>query len=921
MVERMLHSRHEAFIKVEHVDVNGRINPLGIDTKIPVFHYTVISTDKDKGILFHQIIMKNGIKTVWNSGKIHADGRPYIRYEGPELRSKTQYTVEIRVWDEQNQESPFSVPITFEVGLLDEGFCANWIEPVQEEAIEEVEIPYFHVFRPSPNHYGGHVRCQPAQNIRKSFPVNKQIKKARIYASAHGIYTLYINGEKAGNTFLEPGISMYQKYLYYQTYDVTSLLISGENVLAVTVADGWWIGRIGLIGSSCQYGKRLGFILQMEIDYEDGDKLIVCSDESFRCHESEITYADLYIGEKQDNTKEQQGWRMPGFNVTNWDTCETATFVKDNLIGQPIDGIIEYQYLIPEKWIITPKGECVIDFGQVIAGTIEITVRGTRNQEIIFEYGEVLDEEGNYLRNIMGRNKDQTDVLVCRDGIQTWRPSYTYHGFRYVKLSGIQKSQVIKMEAVILTTQMEKTGEFCCSDERLTQLHQNIVWSERGNMMSIPTDCPQREKMGWTGDIQIFAKTGAFNYNIRNFLETWLMNLRGEQMDDGAVPVVVPNFPKQELMQRQIGNGEITSSGWSDTCILLPWYLYASYGDVTVLKENMKCIKRYLEFVKKQAALVPEDYEKMTEKQKKRNPYLWNKGYHFGDWLIPSLQKLPNGINEGRQQTRAVVGSAWYAISIETYIQICQALEKEAGWDRKREIIEKKQLLKRIRQAIKSEYVAKDGTVAKGDLQGLYVMVLRSGAVEGKLKKKVVEKLVCLIRENGNCLDTGFSSVSFLLDVLTENGYKDVVYKLLFQTKSPSWLYMVEHGATTIWENWEAITSEGKVTNASYNHYAYGCVGDWIYRNIGGITAGKPGYKHIIFTPDFDCGLSYSSCSHITPFGKVACDWQIVDRECSIDLVIPVNTTAELRIHDVVIKLVSGNHCFNIQLSECKKKG
>jgi alpha-L-rhamnosidase len=714
------HRTKEALIRVDSVDIDGRINPIGIDLKTPTFHYTTVSSDKSKSVLFRQIVVKNKRETIWDSGKILAENLPYVTYTGPELQPKTQYSVSVRVWDEENQESPLSSPVSFETGLLDEGFHADWVEPEQADAVEEEEIPYFHVFHSIPSHYGGHTRCRPAQNIRKSFLLKKEVRKARIYASAHGVYQLYVNGSKAGDTYLEPGISSYEKYLYYQTYDVTGLLVQGENVVAVTVADGWWIGRIGLIGSSCQYGKRQGIILQMEVEYSDGSRLTICSDESFLCHESEIVYADLYIGEKQDNNKEQPGWKTSDFVDTDWKNCMFAAYPKDNLIGQPIDGIREYQNLKPVSWITTPKGECLVDFGQVTAGTVEITVDGHKGQEITLEYCEVLDKEGNYLRNIIGRNKDQTDLLICRDGIQTWKPAYTYHGFRYVKLSGVQKSQVIKIQAVILTSLIEKTGEFNCSDELLTQLQQNIVWSERGNMISIPTDCPQREKMGWAGDIQIFAKTGAFNYNLRNFLENWLKNLRAEVKENGAVPIIIPNFPKQEWMQRQMGNGEITSSGWSDTCILLPWYLYQCYGDTNVLKENLNCMRRYLEFVKGQAALIPENYKSMTEEQRKRNPYLWNTGYHFGDWLIPSLMKLQNGISEGRAKTRAVVGSCWYAVSLEAYIKVCQALEQDAGWELKREIVEKEQLLKKIRQAIRDEYVDKDGTVDHGKLQGRF---------------------------------------------------------------------------------------------------------------------------------------------------------------------------------------------------------
>ena len=902
-------------IAVDHIDIMGRVRAFGIDEKAPVFHYTVKSCMKGKSISAHQVIVGRGKAVFWDSGKLLAGELPYVTYNGAPLEPKTAYSVRIKIWDEEDLPSKPSEPVFFETGLMESGFIAQWIEPVQEDAIPEKDIPHFMVFKDSPDHFGGQERLRPAQDIRKSFRLEKPVKRARVYASAHGIYELYINGNKAGDAYLAPEISTYQKYLYYQIYDVTKMLQSGDNALAATVADGWWIGRIGLIGGSCQYGNRLGFIAQMEIEYDDGETVVICSDESFRCHESAVQYADLYIGEKRDNTLELPGWRQTHFDDSDWAHCDQVVALKDNLVVQPTDSVGIYQYLMPLDWLESPKNECIVDFGQVIAGTVELTVDGREGQEITLDYCEVLDENGNYLRNIMGRNKDQRDVLICRDGLQTWQPTFTYHGFRYVRITGAERGQLEDLRAAILTTALRETGQFECSDERLSQLQKNILWSERGNMLSIPTDCPQREKMGWTGDIQIFAKTGAFNYDLKNFLEAWLTNLRAEQKEDGAVPVIVPNFPKQELMQKQISGSDITSSGWSDACVLLPWYLYECYGNVEVLKDNFHCMRRYLNYVKEQAALEPPGFADMDEAQRARSSFLWNKGYHYGDWLIPSLHRLPDGISEGRSATRDIVGSCWYAITVKTYLKILRALKKSAGWSLQNEIYEADRLLKSIRQAIREEYVSEDGSVGKAPLQGLYVMILRSGAVEGALKKRVAEKLVSQIRENSGCLDTGFSSVGFLLDVLTENGYKDIAYSLLFQDKAPSWLYMVDHGATTIWEFWEAITPDGKVSNSSYNHYAYGCVGDWIYRNIGGIAPGQPGYKQIIFAPDLDCGLSSAACKLYTPLGAAMCDWQLVDGECQINLEVPVGATAELHIRGAVLKLDSGRHyyIFNIQ--------
>lgn len=904
----------ETGIQIDSIDIDGRCEPFGIDSKAPVFHYTLFSTENGKRVTSFQVLVQLDEAVVWDSGRQPFPGLPYVRYAGEPLCAMSRYRVRIRVWDELDRAGPWSGPAFFETGLMDKGFQADWIEPEQANTVREKDIPHFMVFKPNPEFLGGHDRCRPALNLVRDLTLEQDVEWARIYMSAHGIYELYINGRKAGRASLAPEVSAYRTYLYYQTYDVTHLLHPGQNRIAVTLADGWWAGRIGLIGASAQYGDRLGMILQMEARLSDGTSLRICSDEGFRSSPSGTLCADLYMGEIRDNNAEPAGWKLPEFDSRGWTSCRRTEFGKENLIAQPSDPVEDAQVLLPKAWITTPRGECVVDFGQVISGTIELTVEGKRGQKIILDYCEVLDKEGNYFRNITGRNKDQTDMLICAPGRQSWRPTFTYHGFRYVRLQGIDRENIAQIQAVMLATKLRSSGSFTCSDEKLTQLQHNIVWSELGNMLSIPTDCPQREKTGWTGDIQVFAKTGAFNYDLRNFLSVWLMNLRAEQKENGAVPLIVPNFPKQEEMLLQITGGEVTSAGWSDACVLLPWYLYQCYGQIEILKENFTCMTNYLAYMKGRAEELPEGYETMSAEQKARSPYLLNKGYHYGDWLIPSLLKKPNGIATGRSETKEIVGSCWYAITLEAYLSVCCALSECAGWELSKEIHAAEDLLKAVRRAIREEYIQPDGTLRGIQLQGSYVMVLRSGAAEGELKEKTAAHLAQLIRHSGDCLDTGFSSVSFLLDVLTENGYQDLAYRVLFQTKSPSWLYMVERGATTVWENWEAITPEGEVTASSYNHYAYGCVGDWIYRNIGGIQAGEPGYRHIVFAPDLTCGLSSVQISHMTPFGLATCLWRRSSKGYSVDLEIPVGATGELRVGTDVTQLLSGRHRLRLPL-------
>lgn len=903
-------------LRVRLADVDGRLFPFGMDEPAPTFHYLVESDSQEKTVIAYQLIVKDESgQIVWDSGRAIPPESPYVRYQGLPLAPQSIYTAVIRVWDEQGVATLFCEPLQFETGLMSKPWQAQWIEPVQDDAIVEKVLPFHQLFVPNPEFWGGEARLRPCQNVRKTFACNGRIKKARAYVSAHGVYRLTLNGQVIGQQRLAPETSVYERILYYQTCDLTSFLQPGENVLGVTLADGWWIGRLGISGESCNYGQRLALILQLEIDYEDGCRELVTSDTSFKSAESMIRYSDLFIGEKQDLRQDDRSWRLPGFDDAYWMPCLPTNDSTGNLTGQMTDGIRVIQELPCIGKSRTPAGDLVLDFGQVIAGVCRFTVTAQEGQTVTFEHGEVLDQAGNFKNNIIGRNKDQKDVLVCRAGRQFFEPLFTYHGFRYVRVCGVTSEQVDAV-ALVLGTPLKKTGSFSCSDNRLNQLQHAIEWSTLGNMVSVPTDCPQREKLGWTGDIQVFARTGCFNFDLKNFLESWLVNLGADQFANGEVPVVVPNHPSQDRLQRQLSQGMNSSSGWSDACVLVPYYLYQHYGDPQILREHFPVMERWLDFVKCQAAIEPDGLSCFPQDRQEANGYLWTKGYHFGDWLIPSLRQQPNGVALGTEKTAKVVGACFYAITVGAFAQICRWL----GYEEK--AAEQAVLLEKIRQAIRMEFVSDDGRVADHthgstegihadrDLQGLYVMVLRSGAVSGSLREKVVGRLVDLVAANGGCLDTGFSSVSYLLDMLYDNGYPEIAYQLLFQTQAPSWLYMIEQGATTIWENWRAIAETGEVTDSSYNHYAFGCVGDWIYRRIGGITPLAPGYRNVLIAPDFSCGLTQSHCALETPRGELCVDWAIQDGRIEITLTIPVNTRAVVQIPGLNQELGSGTHSF-----------
>lgn len=887
-------------MKITTFEVNGMQQALGIDDTSPVFHFTADSGRADERIEAYRLTVTDENSAIAeDTGKVKYKGKNSVSYGGKPLLPKTAYRAELQIWSAQDTVSETGSAV-FETGFLGTEWQAGWIEPEQENAIPEKELSFQEMIIPNPGFWGGEARLRECKRVREEFRIGKEIKKARIYASAHGVYNLYVNGKKASDRRLAPENSAYEKILYYQTYDVTGQLKEGVNAIGAILGDGWWIGRLGMAGYSCNYGDRLGLILQMEVVYADGTKEIFCMDEQAKSGGSYIAYSDLSIGEKQDLNKQDDSWMQPGFSDDGWSACKFAECAKENLTGQPLDGIRVTEELPVKEIVITPKRDLVLDFGQVIAGVCRIRLRGTAGGEVTLEHGEVLDAKGNYINNILGRNKDQKDVLICRDGEQVFEPQFTYHGFRYVRITGLSKEQILEAKAMVMGTPIRKLGSFSCSDERLNRLQHNIEWSTRGNMFSIPTDCPQREKLGWTGDIQVYAKTGCFNYDLSNFLGAWLTNLRAEQSEDGEVPVVAPNPPTQERTQRIMSGGSNSSAAWGDACILVPYYLYQCYGEKRVLRDNFSAMEKWLSYIKESCELKPEGYANFTEGQKARNPYLWTKQYHFGDWLIPSLRALPDGVQRGTEETAAVVGSCFYAISVSCFIEVCKALGKN------KLASEYAELLTKIKKAVRDEFIEADGTVYHSNLQGLYVMVLKAEITAGGLKEKILDKLVCLIKENDYCLDTGFASVPYLLDVLYENGRADVAYRLLFQTKAPGWLYMVENGATTIWENWLAVLENGTPTESSYNHYAFGCVGDFIYRHIGGIAAAKPGYREIIFAPDFDCGLTESSCELKTPYGTAALHWKREEDRYVAEGAVPVGVRAVFRTGTETVELGSG---------------
>jgi alpha-L-rhamnosidase len=879
------------FLRCEHLD-----NPLGIDIKKPHLSWKLESTKRGVMQTAYQVQVsksENMVDLVWDSGKVLSDNSVHVEYDGLELVSRQGYFWRVRIWDEGDAATAWSSTAFWEMGLLNlADWQARWMEPVQEPAKPEPKITMFqNLGMISPEAVSDTSRLNPSQYLRKVFSSHGAVTKAKIYATAHGVYRLEINGARVGNQELAPEVTAYESYLQYQTYDVTEMIEAGVNVLGAILADGWYCGRIGLPGDSCQYGDKLALLLQLEIEYQDGSREVIISDSDFKSSTGALAYSDLFIGERYDATLENTNWHNPDFDDRAWKNATVAEYGYSNLVAQYGEPLRVVKEIAPLEIIKTPRGETVIDLGQNISGKMRMRVQGAAKTKIILDHSETLDADGNFLQQIRGRNKDQRDVYILKgDGVETYEPLFTAHGFRYVRVTGYTGEPTLKdFCGLVIASDLRDSGSFSCSDERLNRLQENIRWSQLGNLVSIPTDCPQRERAGFTGDAQIFIPTACFNMDVNAFFTRWLRNLQIEQREDGQVPTTVPYWKSYIEMFTPIQGGSHTSAGWGDACIIIPWTLYQTYGDLRVLEENYSAMTRWLDYVQKEAeAGIPERLKgELNPQARERQKYLWNTGFHFGDWLIPSLTAGYNNPFDAANATKEIVASCFYAYSTELMAKITHALGKEKDHQHY------SALNANSRKAFADEYVSSDGRLSS-HYQGMYVMALKANMVPAEKRSLLTNQLVDLIAQNGYRLDTGFVSVPYLLDVLCENGRQDIAYKLLFQTECPSWLYEVEKGATTIWETWDAIAPDGRVNLASFNHYAFGCAGDWMVRFIAGLGKNQAGYKHIVIRPNPHENLTHAKASYQSVYGEIVSAWELRNGKMRIEATIPPNTTATI---------------------------
>jgi len=841
-----------AQVSVQNPRLENLVNPMGLDVLQPRFGWqlvaerrNVLQTDYEIRVAANSTELSAGKKLLWNSGKTQSDASVWVPYNGPTLVSGKKYWWQVRVWDNAGNVSNWSEPAFWQMGLLKPtDWKAKWI------SLAVPEDP-----------------TQPSPMFRKEFATKKKIVSATAYITAHGLYEAQINGQRVGQDYLTPGWTVYQKRLQYQAYDVTNLLKSGLNAVGVTLGNGWWRGNIGWAHVNGFYGKDISLLFQLEVEYADGSSQTIGSDGSWKyTTDGPVRNSEIYHGETYDARLKQLGWSSPDFNDSKWSIAAVKDFSNENLIGTYNEPIRKHETFKPVKVFRTPHGELVADFGQNLVGWVEMTTSGKGGDRIVLQFAEVLDKKGNfYTDNLRAARCTDTWILKGK-GEEHFEPHFTFHGFRYAKIDGYPgELKPENISAVALYSDMRPAGSFTSSDPLINQLQHNIQWGQRGNFLDVPTDCPQRdERLGWTGDAQAFSRTATFNFDTHNFFAKWLKDLAADQQPDGMVPWVIPNVLRPR-------NG--ASAGWADAATIIPWNMWLAYGDRRIIEDQFPSMKAWVEYMRKES----------------KND-LWNTGEHFGDWLFYS--KADD--NDGRSAItdKYLIAQCFYAHSTQLLINAAQILGK------KDEVAAYSDLLKKVKTAYLNEYVTPNGRPLS-PTQTAYVLALQFDMLPENQREQAAKKLADNIKNYKDHLTTGFLGTPYLCHVLTRFGYNDLAYTLLNQKTYPSWLYPVTMGATTIWERWDGIRPDSSfqaVTMNSFNHYAYGAIGDWMYRVMAGLDADEPGYKSLLIKPHLGGGFTQASATLQTLYGPAASRWQREENTLTMEIEIPANTTATILV-------------------------
>jgi alpha-L-rhamnosidase len=844
--------------RFEHRTGDGPI--LGIGTASPRLSWTVATADPGYAQAAYEVeIVRGEGATGAEVVRVESHDQVLVPWPAAPLASRESARVRVRVRgnsDGSGREdaeawSPWSDPAVVETGLLAAGdWVARFVSPRE---LGKLGMP------------------APVLRGRVALPAG-EVVKARLYATAHGAYVASLNDRRVGDEVLAPGWTSYQHRLRYQVHDVTALVRAGENVLEVLLGNGWYRGRLGWAGRRALYGDRLALLAQLEVTTADGEVHVLASDESWTARESAVLSDDLYDGQRTDLRRAP----APGATQAEGEPADAVEVVDaslDRLVAPEGPPVRVTEVLPAARVSSSPSGAALVDFGQNLVGWVRLRVRGLRRgDEVVVRHAEVL-EKGELGTRPLRTAKATDAYLVAGAPVEVLEPSLTLHGFRYAEVSGVPDLRADDVEAVVVGSDLRRTGWFSCSDPRLNRLHENVVWSMRGNFLDVPTDCPQRdERMGWTGDIQVFSPTAMFLFDSAGFLSSWLADLAADQKPDGSVPFVIPDV----LSDTEVANTTAgpAAAAWGDAATIVPWVVYQRSGDAGVLARQLPSMRAWVDHV---AALAGPGH-------------LWRGGFQFGDWVDPTA---PPDNPFGAKADPDVIATAYFARSAEVVAMAAEVLEDGATAERYAA------LAASVREAFAREYVAPAGRVLS-DAQTVYALALAWALLPSAGQREGAgRRLAELVRGSGFHIATGFVGTPLVTDALVAAARADVAYRLLLQTGCPSWLYPVGMGATTIWERWDAMLPDGSLNPGemlSFNHYAFGAVADWLHRSVAGLAPAAPGYRELLVRPLPGADLTAASARHRTPYGEAGVSWRRADGTFTLRVDVPVGTTATVHL-------------------------
>jgi alpha-L-rhamnosidase len=842
-----------------------KVDPVGIDVRRPRLSWQLTADGRGVVQAAYQVRVAEdeaelAADPLWDTGRVESDQSIHVEYEGPALASGQRYYWQVRVWDGTGEVSGWSAPAFWEMGLLDPSdWAASWITPDWDE---DVSAP------------------QPAPMLRTTFAVEGDVRTARAYVTSLGLYEVELNGRRVGNQVFTPGWTSYDTRLQYQTYDVTDLLQPGANAVGAMLGDGWYRGYLGWSDRRNVYGERLALLLHLRITYADGREQTVGSDASWRATPGPIRMSDLYNGERYDARLERPGWSTAGYDDTDWDGARVVEHPKDVLVAPAGPPVRRIEEITPVAILHTPAGDTVFDMGQNMVGRVRLRVRGPAGTTVTLRHAEVLDADGNLYTDNLRTAAQTVRYTLQGGGEEVYEPHFTFMGFRYVAVAGLPGTPTPEnLTGVVIHSDMARTGSFETSNPLLNQLQHNIVWGQKGNFLDVPTDCPQRdERLGWTGDAQVFAPTAAFNMDVAGFFTKWLRDLAADQKANGSIPFVIP-----DVLTRGSPTGG-GATGWADAGVVIPWTLYVAYGDTRILERQYESMAAWVGYMRERAG----------------DDLIWDGDFHFGDWLAYNTTRSDY---PGATTDKDLIATAYFAHSTDLLRRIASVLDREDDAARYAALADS------VRNAFQQEYVTPNGRIAS-NTQTAYALALSFGLMPQGQETQAARRLADDVRRFGNHLTTGFLGTPLLTHSLSDHGHLDVAYALLNQDTYPSWLYPITMGATTIWERWDGIRPDSSFQDPgmnSFNHYAYGAIGEWLYRVVAGLRPDpeEPGYKHLRIQPHPGGGLTYARAALETMHGLAASAWEFVDGRFQLDVTVPPNTHASVRLPHASVERVT----------------